>query len=422
MIFFIYQLFTSILLIFSPLIILYRLLNNKEDKLRVKEKFCLPSKLRGNGKLIWFHGSSVGEIMSIIPIIKRYDKDKSINKILITSSTLSSSKILTRIKFKKTVHQFYPIDHFFFSNKFLNYWKPSAAIFIESEIWPSMFRSVKNKGIPLILLNARITEKTSNRWSLIKSFSESIFDLIDIAYPQNLETKKFLKKLKVKNIKSIGNLKFIKNDDSKYDKIDKKLFSQFKKYKTFVAASTHNSEEIFAAKTHILLKKKNKNLITIIIPRYIGRVNQISNQMKKFKLNTVLRSSKNKKLKNIDIFIVDTFGESKKFYKIATTVFLGKSIINKKDLANLGGGGQNPLEPARFGAKILHGPNVDNFKEVYEYLNSLKISSKVNSVIECANSTIFKKNIRKVKKMETLGRTILKKTLKELDKSINNEI
>ena len=150
MIFFIYQLFTSILLIFSPLIILYRLLNNKEDKLRVKEKFCLPSKLRGNGKLIWFHGSSVGEIMSIIPIIKRYDKDKSINKILITSSTLSSSKILTRIKFKKTVHQFYPIDHFFFSNKFLNYWKPSAAIFIESEIWPSMFRSVKNKGIPLI--------------------------------------------------------------------------------------------------------------------------------------------------------------------------------------------------------------------------------------------------------------------------------
>ena len=414
MIFFIYQLFTSILLIFSPLIILYRILKNKEDKFRVKEKFCLPSKLRGNGKLIWFHGSSVGEIMSIIPIIKRYDKDKSINKILITSSTLSSSKILTKIKFKKTVHQFYPIDHFFFSNKFLNYWKPSAAIFIESEIWPSMFRSIKNKGIPLILLNARITKKTFNRWSIIKSFSESIFDLIDVAYPQNLETKKFLKKFKVKNIKSIGNIKFIKNDDSKYDKIDNKLFSQFKKYKTFVAASTHDSEEVYAAKTHILLKKKNKNLITIIIPRHISRVDQIIKQMKEFNLNTFLRSSKNKKLKNTDIFIVDTFGESKKFYKIATTVLLGGSIIKR--------GGQNPLEPARFGAKILHGPNVDNFKEVYEYLNSLKISSKVNSTIECANSTIFKKNMKKVKKMEALGRTILKKTLKELDKSINNEI
>ena len=413
MIFLIYQLLTSILLLFSPFIILYRILMNKEDKFRVKEKFCFSSKLRGNGKLIWFHGSSVGEIMSIIPIIKRYDNDKSINKILITSSTLSSSKILNKIKFKKTIHQFYPIDHFFFSSNFLNYWKPSVAIFLESEIWPSMFKSIKNKDIPLILLNARITKKTFNRWSIIKSFSESIFGLIDIAYPQNFETQKFLKKFKVKSIKSIGNLKFINSDESKYDKIDKKLFSQFRKYKTFVAASTHNSEEIYAAKTHILLKKKNKNLITIIIPRHISRVNHITNQMKEFKLSTVVHSSKIKKLKNIDIFIVDTFGESKKFYKIATTVLLGGSIIKR--------GGQNPLEPARFGAKILHGPNVDNFKEVYEYLNSLKISSKVNSTIECANSTIFKKNMKKVKKMEALGRTILKKTLKELDKSINNE-
>ena len=200
----------------------------------------------------------------------------------------------------------------------------------------------------------------------------------------------------------------------KYDKADKKLFSQFKKYKTFVAASTHDSEEIYAAKIHILLKRKNKNLITIIIPRHISRANQIANKMKELKLNTVMRSSKNKKIKNVDIFIVDTFGESKKFYKIATTVFLGGSIIKR--------GGQNPIEPARFGAKILHGPNIDNFKEVYKYLNSLKISSKVSSEMECANSIIFKKNMKKVKKMEAIGRTILKKTLKELDKSINNEI
>ena len=218
----------------------------------------------------------------------------------------------------------------------------------------------------------------------------------------------------MRNIKSIGNLKFIENDDSKYDKADKKLFSQFKKYKTFVAASTHDSEEIYAAKIHILLKRKNKNLITIIIPRHISRANQIANKMKELKLNTVMRSSKNKKIKNVDIFIVDTFGESKKFYKIATTVFLGGSIIKR--------GGQNPIEPARFGAKILHGPNIDNFKEVYKYLNSLKISSKVSSEMECANSIIFKKNMKKVKKMEAIGRTILKKTLKELDKSINNEI
>ena len=114
MIFFIYQFIISILLIFSPFIIIFRIIKKKENKLRVKEKFCFPSKKRGGGKLIWFHGSSVGEIMSFIPLIKKYENNKSINKILITSSTLSSAKILEKIKFKKTIHQFYPIDHFFF--------------------------------------------------------------------------------------------------------------------------------------------------------------------------------------------------------------------------------------------------------------------------------------------------------------------
>ena len=253
--------------------------------------------------------------MSVIPIIKKYDDDKSVSKILITSSTLSSSNILEKIKFKKTIHQFYPIDHFFFSNKFLNYWKPDVAIFLESEIWPSMFRSLKRRNTPLILLNARITKKTFNRWSKLKKFSESTFNLIDIAYPQNSETKNYLKKLNVKNIKTIGNLKYIDIDESKTNKIDKKLFLQFKRYKTFVAASTHDPEELFIAKTHILLKKKNKNLITIIIPRHINRVNEIIYQLKKLELNVVTRTSKNKNLKNIDIFIVDTFGESKKFLK-----------------------------------------------------------------------------------------------------------
>jgi len=413
MIFFIYQFLLSIILCFSPIIIIVRIFKNKEDKFRFKEKFCFFSKKRGNGKLIWFHGSSVGEILSVIPVIKKYDNDKSISKILITSSTLSSSKILEKIKFKKTIHQFYPIDHVFFSKKFLSHWKPDVAIFLESEIWPSMFKFIKNRNIPLILLNARITKKSFDRWNKIRKFSYSIFSLIDKAYSQNLETNYYLKKLKVKNIKSTGNLKFIEHDSFETNQADKKLFSQFRKYKTFVAASTHNTEELFAAKTHILLKKKVKNMITIIIPRHINRVNQIISQINELGLNAISRSSK-KKLDNIDIYIVDTFGESKKFYKFATTVFLGGSIIKR--------GGQNPLEPARFGAKILHGPNIDNFRDVYKYLSQLKISSSINTPQQCANSIIFKKNMKKAKKMKYLGTTILKKTLNELDKSIHNEI
>ena len=136
-----------------------RILKKKEDKQRFKEKFCFPSKKRVNGNLIWFHGSSVGEILSILPLVHELEKNNSINQILITSSTLSSAEIFKKFKFKKTIHQFFPIDSIFFSHKFLNYWKPTIAIFVESEIWPSIFKSINKKNIPLNLLNARVTKK-----------------------------------------------------------------------------------------------------------------------------------------------------------------------------------------------------------------------------------------------------------------------
>ena len=141
-----YQAVVSLLLLLSPFIIILRILKKKEDTLRFKEKFCLFTKKRVKGKLIWFHGASVGEIMSIIPLIRIYEKSKSIDQILVTSSTLSSSKIIRKFNFKKTVHQFYPIDHFYLTSKFLNYWKPNLAIFIESEIWPSMFKNLKKNN------------------------------------------------------------------------------------------------------------------------------------------------------------------------------------------------------------------------------------------------------------------------------------
>ena len=171
---------------------------------------------------------------------------------------------------------------------------------------------------------------------------------------------------------------------------------------------------MFAAKTHIILKKKNKKLITILIPRHINRINKINNELKDLKLKIIHHSSRTKNFKNVDIYIVDTFGESKKFYKIATTVFLGGSIRNK--------GGQNPLEPARYGAKILHGPNIQNFAEVYKFLKSLKISKEIKNPAKLANQVVFKKNMTKVKKIRKIGNVIFKNTIKELDKKINYEI
>ncbi len=141
--FFFYQIIISFIIIISPIIITYRIFKNKEDKIRFKEKFSFNTRKRSSGNLIWFHGASVGEILSVIPLIKNYENNKSIDQILITSSTLSSSKIIKKFKFNKTVHQFFPIDHIFFTNTFLNYWKPKVAIFIDSEIWPSMFSNLK---------------------------------------------------------------------------------------------------------------------------------------------------------------------------------------------------------------------------------------------------------------------------------------
>ena len=407
--FFLYQIILSLLVLISPILIIFRIYKGKEDKIRFREKFSIPSKKRSKGKLIWFHGASVGEILSIIPLIENYEKDKLVNQILVTSSTLSSSKVLKKFKFKKTVHQFYPIDHFFFTKRFLEYWKPNLAIFIDSEIWPNMFKKLEEKKISLILLNARITKKTFLRWQSLKNVSQKVFKKISIAYPQNLETKYFLRKLKVKKIKTIGNLKFAEQDNE----IMNKLNFRFKSKKIWVASSTHSDEEIFCGKTHIELKKKIKNLLTILIPRHIHRVQEIKSELENLRLNVTNHSSNTKNLKNIDIYIVDTFGETKRFHKIGTSVFIGGSIINR--------GGQNPLEAARYGARILHGPNVDNFKDVYKSLSNLKISKKITTPRELASSIIFKRNKKLGDKIKKIGVKILKETINDLDKLIKNE-
>ena len=411
--FFLYQIIFTLIIFISPILIYFRILKNKEHKTRYKEKFSITSKKRIKGNLVWFHGASVGEIQSIIPLVENYEKDKTINQILITSSTLSSSKILEKFKFKKTIHQFYPLDHIYITSKFLRYWKPNIAIFIESEIWPCMFKELEKRKIPIVLLNARITKKTFDKWMKLKNFTSEIFNKITIAYPQNLETKYFLKKLKTNKVKTIGNLKFIENDNDKFNTISNKLKSQFKTKKIWVASSTHSNEELFCAKTHIQLKKKIKNLVTIIIPRHIHRANKIISELESLNLKVTKHSSKNKNIENTDVYLVDTFGETKKFHKISCSVFLGGSIIKR--------GGQNPLEAARYGARILHGPNIDNFKDVYKALSSLKASKKITSPNELASLIIFKRNMNLGSKIKKIGGKILKETINELDKLINNE-
>ena len=415
MIFF-YRTIINLIIILSPLIILIRLLKKKEHPIRFKEKFCFFSKKRGPGKLIWFHGSSVGEILSIIPLIEKLEKNKNINKILITSSTLSSSNIFLKFMFKKTIHQFFPIDSNFFTKKFLNHWKPSLAVFIESEIWPNIILNLKNRNIPLVLLNARITKKTYKKWKKISFFSKSIFNKFDICLSQNDETKNYLKKLGAENIKKIGNLKFSETNLKNINKINKNVQKFFDSKKIlFGAISTHQNEEIFCTKIHADLKKKYKNGITIIIPRHIHRTSEIKEEIEKTGLKIHLHSS-NKKINNkTDIYLVDTFGETKLFLKICKIVFLGGSLIQH--------GGQNPLEAARLGCKVIHGPNISNFLEVYTLLSKNNISSRIKTINQA--KIIIQKNLRNKfsskkirKKLNSIGNEVLLNNQKEINKYI----
>jgi 3-deoxy-D-manno-octulosonic-acid transferase len=410
--FIIYNLLNLLLLSFSPLILLIRFFLGKEDKKRFKEKFCFFSKKNDNKQIVWIHGASVGEILSIIPIIKELEKNIKIKKILLTSSTTSSASVILKYKFKKTVHQYYPLDINFLTKFFINYWKPKIAIFVDSEIWPNMYKNLYKKNIPLILLNARITNKSFNRWKLFPRFSKNIFSKITLALPQNSETKNYLHLLGVKNIKKAGNLKYFGNSINK--RIKDNLKKRFYKRNVWCAASTHRDEEIFIGRVHSELKSKIKNLITIIIPRHINRTNSIINELKSIGLKYQLHSENKKIKKNTDIYLVDTYGETINFYLLSKLTFLGGSIIKH--------GGQNPLEPAREGNYIIYGPNISNFKEVYEMLNFLKIAKKIKSIKEMKKIVLKKINYNqnnKVKnKLKIIGDKILTKNLLEIKKFI----
>ena len=407
--FFIYEVLGLIFIIFSPIIFLIRIILGKENPKRFLEKFCIYSKKFNIKKTIWLHGSSVGEILSVFPIIHELEKNKKIKKILLTSSTTSSALIFSKHKFKKTTHIYFPIDTNYLTNKFINYWKPKMAIFIDSEIWPSMFNNLKKNNIPIVLVNGRITKKSFKRWMRFSSFAKKIFSKISLAMPQNAETLKYLKILGVKKIKIAGNLKYFGRSNNFFDK---NTGQKFKNRLIFCAASTHYNEELFIGKLHKELKLKYKNLLTIIVPRHINRSKSIINELQDIDLKIVSRSSKQKISKSTDIYIADTYGETSKFYRLSKITFLGGSLINH--------GGQNPLEPARMGNYILHGPNIQNFKEVYQMLSKLNISSKANNIInmkKIIDSKIkYKRPSKIIKKLNFIGKSILKKNLSEINK------
>ena len=417
-----YKFFTYLFYPFAPFYLYFRKLRKKEDFIRYKEKLSKINIPRDNGFLIWFHIASVGEAMSILSLIENCLEEKKIDKILLTSITLSSGKILEK-KFSqntKVIHQFLPLDIPVLTKKFLEHWKPNLSIFIDSEIWPNLILQINEKKIPLLLINGRITKKTFNRWKLIINFAKKIFGKFDLCLASNKESEKFLKILGAKNIKNHGNLKFAQAKKNLSNKLDVSLLNKIKNRKIWCAASTHPTEEVLCAKSHLKIKKNFNNVLTIIIPRHIDRAAKIDAELSNLHLKVAFYSKLDQLDESTDILIIDSYGESLKFYNISKYVFLGKSL-SKTLIMN---SGQNPIEPARLGCKIFHGPNVTNFIEIYEYLKTLGVAKKVNNSDELSLSLVeeFKedkaKNDEISAKIQNYGQNIFNNVIIELKKYI----
>ena len=417
---FIYRCLTFLFFPFFITLIYFRLFFNKEDKIRFKEKIFFNKfniEKNKNKKLIWFHAASIGECLSILPLIDEMNNtNKNIN-FLITTVTLSSSKLLERKlkQFDNVVHRFFPFDTKNLAEKFLTLWKPDLTCFVDSEIWPNFLFKIKEKNIPLLLINARITKKSLNKWEIISSFAKKVFNNFDLCLASSEESKNNLNKLQVKNLKYIGNLKY----SAKYslEEIGNSNKKKLNNFKTWCAVSTHDGEELIVLKTHLEIKKKYNNVLTIIIPRHIDRSAHIKNLFNKYNLNSQVLNDGDLINSNIEILIINSFGVTSKYLNYCKNIFIGKSFIKKIENVS----GQNPIEAATLGCKIFHGPYVYNFKEIYEHLASYGLTERVNNELELAAKIIKNfecqiiKNQQQIDSLNKYGTKILKQTVLELN-------
>ena len=423
--FFIYRFLTIISYPFLIILIYLRKFQKKEHKIRFKEKIFSSyfNVLRKkNFKLVWFHAASIGELKSILPIIKEINKRESNFEFLITTITLSSSNLAeTELKqFENVQHRFFPLDVDFLIKSFLKKWKPDFIFLVDSEIWPNLIINAKKNKIPLAIINARITRKSSKRWLRFRETAERIFKNIDLCLSSNRETYEFFLKFN-KNVFLTGNIKLISKNylEVKENFNEKRLI----KKKIWLAASTHKNEEAFCLKAHLKLKKEFDNLITIIAPRHIVRVNEIKKICNNFNLKSQILNKDDLISDENEVIIINSFGDLDQFFKIAKCVFIGKSINPKlKDQ-----GGQSPIDAASLGCKIYHGPYIYNFKEIYEILKKNEITEEIETFDELADkiksdfSIESKKHDKFRKIMVSLKQDTLNATMKKVNNFLFNE-
>jgi len=411
-----------IFIFYLPYIVLIflRKLIKKEHPHKYKEKIFLNKIIRPKGFLIWFHAASIGELKSILPLVEYYLKQNPNSYFLITTVTLSSyNEFEKRFNSNKRVfHQFMPYDFSFLIENFFKNWRPDIASFVDSEIWPNFILKINKEKIPLILLNARITKKSFQRWKVLGKSTKKIFGCFSSCISSSTITSQYLNTLGAQNIKFYGNIKFCSSIEK--DSNNKNQFNNISKRKVWCALSTHFDEENLCAKTHLIAKKKVENILTIIIPRHIHRINKIYANLKNLGLEVQIKEEVDDIDNLADVVLVNYYGSVNKYLKNINQIFIGKSTIEKFENS----GGQNPLDAAKIGCHIYHGPYVSNFEDIYKFLDNTGISEEITNAEDLANKLDknFKKNkdinSEKIEKINTFSNEIFKNLINEYNKYI----
>jgi 3-deoxy-D-manno-octulosonic-acid transferase len=354
----------------ASVVLSHRLRRGKEDAARLGERRGETRIARPEGPLVWVHGASVGEVIAIIPLVEHIVAKEF--KVLLTSGTVTSARLADQRLPAGVIHQYVPLDVPGYVARFLDHWKPDLGLFTESDLWPNLIQMSADRRIPLILVNGRVSERSFKRWRFAPGMIAALLRRFDLCLAQTAAYAERYRDLGAPRISTTGNLKLDAPEPPADQDSLRALQGAIGDRTTIAAASTHAGEEAALIETHRRLRGTFPRLLTIIAPRHPDRGPGVVEIARNAGLAASLRSRGQLPGVQDDIYVVDTLGELGLVYRLAPIVFMGGSLASH--------GGQNPVEPIKLGAAVLHGPHVWNFAELYEALDTARGAELVADV------------------------------------------
>lgn len=365
-----YRLVTAVAAPLAPALVSHRLKRGKEDPERLRERYGRTEIPRPQGPLVWVHCASVGELLTVVPLMGCI-REKGF-AVLCTSGTVTSANIAAARLPAGTIHQFVTLDAPSFVNRFFNHWRPDLGLFVESDLWPNLVMTAARRRIPLILLNGRLSERSFQRWRWAPHSIAKLLRSFELCLAQSGTHAGRYRDLGAPRVATTGNLKLDVPEPPAEAHALARLRAAVAGRAVVAGASTHPGEETALLEVHRRLRHSFPGLLTIVAPRHPERGRDVLEMARQADLRPRMRSRGDLPDGQTDIYVLDTIGELGLVYRVAPIVFMGGSLASH--------GGQNPIEPAKLGAAILHGPNVWNFAEIYSALDRAHGAEQVTEV------------------------------------------